>query len=166
VVALAQLHTLTLSVQAVSRRGNSAYITVCPNIIPNGLSPTQRSSFFLVVPASADKNNVAYINQWVSTTNSSCVVVGVNYNTFPTQSAVFLAVNAQVLASSYAAIGYTADASSFVSASVNIGLPASPASLVVPSNVANDQATTSDALTNNQNAKTAFSTLDAQISLA
>ena len=134
VVALAQLKSVTLSISSVTKRGNSAFITVCPNIIPNGLSLTQQNNFFTVVPASADTNNVAYINQWLSTIDSGCVTVGVNYNSFPVQSAVFLAVNAQSLASSYLSIGFTADASSFVSAAVNINLPATPANVVPPSN--------------------------------
>ena len=137
VVALAQLKTVTLSISSVTRRGNSAFITVCPNIIPNGLSSQQVNNFFTVVPASADANNIAYINQWLSLVDTGCVSVGVNYNSFPVQSAVFLAVNAQVLASSYLSIGFTADASSFVSAAVNINLAATPDNVVPPSNANN-----------------------------
>jgi hypothetical protein len=146
VVALAQLKTVTLAISSVTRRGNSAFITVCPNIIPNALSLQQQNNFFTVVPASADTNNIAFINQWLSTVESGCVTVGVNYNTFPVQSAVFLAVNAQVLASSYLSIGYTADASSFVSAAVNINLAATPANVVPPSNAAATAATGSSGL--------------------
>ena len=145
IVALAQLRSITLSVSSVTKRGNTAFITVCPNIIPNGLSLTQQNNFFTVVPASADTNNVAYINQWVSTVDNGCVTVGVNYNTFPVQSTVFLAINAQSLASSYLSIGYTADASSFVSAAVNINLAATPANVIPPSNaIFNTASSTSD----------------------
>jgi hypothetical protein len=137
VLALAQLNNVNLTISSVTKRGNTAYITVCPNIVPNGLSPQQQGSFFTVVPAAADQGNIAYINQWLSTVNPGCVTVGVNYNAFPAQSAVFLAVNAQILASSYLSIGYTASASSFVSASININLPATPANVVPPSNAIN-----------------------------
>jgi len=106
------------------------------------LSLQQQNNFFTVVPASADTNNVAYINQWLSSVDSGCVTVGVNYNSFPVQSAVFLAVNAQSLASSYLSIGYTADASSFVSAGININLPATPANVIPPSNAVNNNADT------------------------
>ena len=142
VKTLAQLKTLTLAIKSATKRGNTAYITVCPNILPNGLSPQQQNNFFTVVPATADKSNVAYVNQWLSIVDQGCVTVGVNYNTFPVQSAVFLAINAQLLASSYLSIGYTADASSFVSAAVNINLPETPSSVVPPSNAAAATAST------------------------
>jgi hypothetical protein len=128
VVVTAQLQKVTISVKSVSRRDNVAFITVGLNIIPNGLSPSQKNAFFLVVPNTGDK--VSYVNQWQSDAND--VIVAVTYATFPTQTAVFLSVNAQQLASSYSSIGYTADASSFVSAAVNIGLATAPASLTIP----------------------------------
>jgi hypothetical protein len=113
----------------VSKRDNVAFITVGLNIIPNGLSPTQKNAFFLVVPNSGDK--VSYVNQWQADANN--VIVAVTYATFPTQTAIFLAINAQQLASAYSSIGYTADSSSFVSGAVNIGLSAAPSSLIIPS---------------------------------
>ena len=134
VKAIGQLQSLKLQIKSTSKRGNSAFITVCPNIIPNGLSPQQKNNFFTVVPAKADQANVAYINQWLSTVDSGCVTVAINYNSFPAQSAVFLAVNAQLLASTYLSIGYKADASSFVSAAVNINLPQTPANVIPPTN--------------------------------
>lgn len=149
---LAQLKSLALSIKSVTKRGNTAFITVCPTIIPNGLSSQQQNNFFTVVPATSDKDNVAFVNQWLSTVDSGCVTVGVNYNTFPTQSAVFLAVNAQLLASTYLSIGFSADSSSFVSAAVNINLPATPAAVVPPSNsiniAANSMATVNPILSN------------------
>ena len=42
-------------------------------------------------------------------------------------------MNAQQVASSYASIGYAADSTTFVSASINAGLALAPASLTVPS---------------------------------
>lgn len=119
--------------KSVYKRDNIAFVTVGLNIIPNGLSPTQKNSFFLVVPNTGDK--ISYVNQWQVDANT--VTVAVTYATFPTQTAVFLAVNAQLLSNSYSSIGYTADASSFVSASINIGLAQAPASLIIPSNAAN-----------------------------
>jgi hypothetical protein len=112
----------------VARRDNVAFVTVKLNIVPNGLSPTQKSSFFLVVPNQGDKIN--FVNQWQVDANT--FTVAITYATFPTQTAVFLAINAQLLANSYTSIGYTADASSFVSASINVGLATAPASLTIP----------------------------------
>lgn len=129
---MTQLKKLTLKVTGVSRRDNVAFVRVQPNIIPNGLSPNQKGNFFLVVPNSGDK--ISYVSQWLNPNDPSEVIVAVTYATFPTQSAVFLAVNAQQLANSYSAIGYTADASSFVSAAVTVGLPAAPSTLTIPNN--------------------------------
>ena len=142
VKAIGQLQSLKLQIKSTSKRGNSAFITVCPNIIPNGLSPQQKNSFFTVIPSKADQANVAYINQWLSTIDSGCVTVAINYNSFPAQSAVFLAVNAQLLASTYMSIGYKADASSFVSAAVNINLPQTPANVIPPANAVATKALT------------------------
>lgn len=129
VLTTTQLQKVTLSVKNVSKRDNVAFITVGLNIIPNGLSPSQKNTFFLVVPNSGDK--VSYVNQWQ--VDASNFIVAVTYATFPTQTAVFLAVNGQQVASSYSSIGYTADSSSFVSAAVNIGLAAAPESVKIPS---------------------------------
>jgi hypothetical protein len=115
-------------VKNVCRRNNVAFVTIGVNIIPNGLSPTQKSSFFLVVPNSGDKINFVY--QWQL--DASTFVVAITYATFPTQTAVFLSINSQLLANSYSSIGYNADASSFVSASINVGLSPAPDSLVIP----------------------------------
>jgi len=144
VVAINQLRQLTLTVKSSSRRGNTAFVTVCPSIIPNGLSTQQQNNFFTVVPAAADKANVAYIQQWLSTVDTGCVTVGINYNTFPSQSAVYIAVNAQLLANTYISIGYTADsASSYVSATISTNLPTTPSAVVPPSNAAFAQASSS-----------------------
>jgi hypothetical protein len=128
-VTTTQLQKVILSVKNVCKRDNIAFITVGLNIIPNGLSPSQKNAFFLVVPNSGDK--VSYVNQWQ--VDGSNFIVAVTYATFPTQTAVFLAVNGQQLASSYSSIGYTADSSSFVSAAVNVGLAPAPNTLTVPS---------------------------------
>lgn len=130
-----QLKKLTLKINSVSRRDNVAFIRVEPNIIPNGLSPTQRGSFFLVVPNSGDR--ITFVNQWINPENPAEVLVAVTYASFPTQSAVFLAVNAQQLASSYSAIGFSADASSFVSAVVTLSTPTAPSSLQIPTSSIN-----------------------------
>ena len=132
---------MSLTLKSTSKRGNTAFVTVCPNIIPNGLSPQQRNNFFTVVPIKADQANVAFINQWLSTVDTGCVSVAINYNSFPAQSAVFLAINAQLMASSYMSIGYKADTTSFVSAPININMPETPANVVPPSNAAATLAT-------------------------
>ncbi len=143
VVVVAQLQKTVLTVKNVCRRNNVAFVTVGLNIIPNGLSPTQKSSFFLVVPNGKDKINFVY--QWQLDANT--FVVAITYDTFPTQTAVFLSINSQLLASSYSSIGYNADASSFVSASINIGLAPAPDSLTIPAaataNIASDKSTLS-----------------------
>lgn len=146
VKTIGQLSALTLKIKSSSKRGNSAFVTVCPNIIPNGLSLQQQNNFFIVMPATADQSNVAYINQWLSTVDSGCVTVGINYSKFPTQSVVYLAVNAEILASSYTSIGYKADATSFVSASININLPTTPNTVFPPSNAVNSGASSTGAL--------------------
>lgn len=136
VVTVAQLQKVTLSVTNVARRDNIAFVTVKLNIVPNGLSPTQKSSFFLVVPNQGDM--ISYVNQWQ--VDATSFTVAITYATFPTQTAVFLAINAQLLANSYTSIGYTADASSFVSASINVGLATAPSSLVIPASTSAIQA--------------------------
>ena len=136
VKAIGKLESLSLTLKSTSKRGNTAFVTVCPNIIPNGLSPQQKNNFFTVVPIKADQANVAYINQWLSTVDTGCVSVAINYNSFPAQSAVFLAINAQLMASSYMSIGYKADTASYVSAPININMPETPANVVPPSNAA------------------------------
>jgi hypothetical protein len=129
-------------VKNVCRRNNVAFVTIGLNIIPNGLSPTQRASFFLVVPNGKDTINFVY--QWQL--DPQTYVVAITYATFPTQTAVFLSINSQLLASSYSAIGYNADTSSFVSASINVGLSPAPDSLVIPSTTSAVEANTASGL--------------------
>jgi hypothetical protein len=130
VVTLSQLQKVVLTVQNVCRRDNVAFVTVCPNILPNGLTVAQKNNFFQVVPNQNDK--VTLVNQFISSTSPNCVVVAVTYAGFPTQSSLFLTVNSVQLASAYASIGYTTDSSTFVSASINVGLNAAPATLTIP----------------------------------
>ena len=139
VKTLAQLQQLKLTIKSVTKRGNTAFITIKPSIIPNGLSPQQQNNFFTVVPAAADKANIAFVNQWLSTVEQGAVTIAVNYNSLPLKSAVFIAINGQLLTSSYSSIGYNADASSFVSAAVNINLPATPDNVFPPNNAINSR---------------------------
>lgn len=138
VVTLNKLQKVVLTVQNVCRRDNVAFVTVCPNILPNGLTVAQRNNFFQVVPNQNDK--VTLVNQFISSTSPNCVVVAVTYATFPTQSSLFLTVNSVQLASAYSSIGYTTDSSTFVSASINVGLNAAPATLTIPANADNANA--------------------------
>jgi len=62
VVANAQLQRVALTIKNVCRRDSTVFITIGLNIIPNGLSPTQRNNFFLVVPNTGDRVN--FVNQW------------------------------------------------------------------------------------------------------
>jgi hypothetical protein len=131
-----------MTLSSVSRRSNTAFVTVCLNIVPNGLTNAQINQFFLVIPNTNDV--VTSVNQWISSDNSKCVVAAVNYQTFPTSSAVFLAVNAQLLANSYSSIGYTADGTSFISASVSINSPQAPSTLTIPATASNSVASNSN----------------------
>jgi len=137
-----QLQTVKMTLSSVSRRSNTAFVTVCLNIVPNGLTNAQINQFFLVIPNTNDV--VTSVNQWISSDNSKCVVAAVNYQTFPTSSAVFLAVNAQLLANSYSSIGYTADGTSFISASVSINSPQAPSTLTIPATASNSVASNSN----------------------
>ena len=128
VAAVAKLQKIDISILNVCRRENIAIVSIRLNIIPNGLSPIQRSNFFLIVPSSGDK--VSFVNQWQP--DSTTVMVAINYAQFPLKSTAYLAINARQLASSYASIGYTADSNSFVSASISTNNANCPSSLVVP----------------------------------
>jgi len=112
----------------VCRRNNIAIVSINLNIIPNGLAPSQKSNFFLVVPSSGDK--VSFVNQWQPDSNT--VMVAINFAEFPLKSTAYLAINAKQLASSYASIGYTADSTSFVSASISNNNANCPSSLNIP----------------------------------
>lgn len=130
VLGSGQLTALTLNIVSVTRRDNTAFIIVGLNVVPNGLTTAQASKFFLVVPNKGD--NCTYINQWIGS-DPNTVVVAATYQNFPLQSALFLAVNAQILAQTYASIGYTANSNSFVSATISQNLGAAPAYLNTPS---------------------------------
>lgn len=128
IVAVAKLQKINMAILNVCRRNNVAIVSINLNIIPNGLSPSQRSNFFLVVPSSGDK--VSFVNQWQP--DATTFMVAINYAEYPLRSTAYLAINAKQLASAYASIGYTADSSSFVSASVSGNNANCPASLVIP----------------------------------
>lgn len=128
IVTAAQLQKIKISILNVCRRNNVAIISLNLNILPNGLSPLQKSNFFLVIPSSGDK--VSFVNQWQPDANT--VMVAINYAEYPLKSTAYLAINAKQLAPSYASIGYTADSNSFVSASVNGNNANCPSSLQIP----------------------------------
>jgi hypothetical protein len=110
------------------------------SIIPNGLSNDQKNKFFIVIPSAND--SVAFINQWLSTTEANTVIVAIQYNTVPQMSTVFLALNAAILSSSLANVGFVANENSFLSVYVNSNIGLAPVSLVIPSSATNSIANT------------------------
>lgn len=116
---------------ALSRRGSTVFVSVKLSIIPNGLSNDQKNSFFTVVPSINDKVNK--VNQWISSTDANTVIVAVDYATFPTStSTLFIAINAAILSTSYANVGYTATENSFLSVVISNSISTAPSTLTVP----------------------------------
>jgi hypothetical protein len=95
------------------------------------LSSDQKNSFFVVVPSVNDKVNK--VNQWISATDANTVIVAVDYATFPSStSTLFIGINANILSSSFANVGYTATENSFLSVVVSNSIAQAPAGLAVP----------------------------------
>ncbi len=69
VISSIQLKPLTLNVKTVSKRGSTVFVTIRLNIIPNGLTETQKSKFFYVLLNKGDTSQ--YVNQWISTSSSN-----------------------------------------------------------------------------------------------
>lgn len=92
---------------ALSRRAATVFVSVRLSIIPNGLSNEQKNSMFVVVPSVTDKVN--RVNQWISTSDANTVIIAVEHATFPTStSTLFVGLNANILSSSLASVGFTA----------------------------------------------------------
>jgi hypothetical protein len=62
------------------------------------------------------------------------VIIAVTYSTIPNQSILFFAINAQFLSASYANIGYTANANSYISVNINNSIPDASPTLAIPIN--------------------------------
>lgn len=107
------------------------FVSVKLSIIPNGLSNEQKSSFFVVVPSINDKVN--RVNQWISTLDANTVIVAVEYANFPVStSTLFVGINANILGSSFANVGYTATENSFLSVVVSNSISTAPSTLTIP----------------------------------
>ncbi len=131
VLRVSNLKEVQITQSALSRRANTIFISVKLSIIPNGLSNEQKNGFFIVVPSTNDKVNK--VNQWISTTDANTVIIAVEYASFPAStSTLFIAINAAILSSSFANVGYTATENSFLSVIVSGSIATAPASLGVP----------------------------------
>lgn len=133
---VANLKEITMTQTAVSRRNNTVFVTIRTSIIPNGLSSEQQNGFFIVVASANDKINK--VNQWISTTEPNTVMVAVEYASYPvTTSTLFVTLNAGLLSTSLANIGYTATENSFLSVVVGNGIATAPATLMIPASATN-----------------------------
>ena len=107
------------------------FVSVKLSIIPNGLSNEQKNAFFVVVPSVNDKVNK--VNQWISTSDVNTVIVAVDYATFPAStSTLFVGLNANILSSSFANVGYTATDNSFLSVVISNSISVAPSTLNIP----------------------------------
>ena len=69
-------------------------------------------------------------------------MIAVDYATFPaTASTLFIALNAGLLSSSLANVGFTASENSFLSVAISNSIAQAPATLVVPAGATNSQGT-------------------------
>lgn len=131
VLKLANLKEVTMTQSALSRRGTTVFVSVKLSVIPNGLSNDQKNAFFIVVPSVNDQVNK--VNQWISTTDTNTVIIAIEYATFPSStSTLFVGLNANILSSSLASVGYTATDNSFLSVVISNSIATAPSTLVVP----------------------------------
>jgi len=125
-------------VSSVLRRSNTVFVSLRLNIIPNGLSNEQKNNFFIVIASENDK--VSKVNQFLSQTDPNTVIVAVEYSQYPsTISSLFIAQNAVLLSSSYAAIGFRPALTGYLPVTVSSGLNQAPASLIIPQGVTNNR---------------------------
>jgi hypothetical protein len=123
----------------IYRNGATVFVSVKLTIIPAGLSSAQQNSFFVVIPSTSDK--VVKVNQWLSTTDANTVVVAVQYQNFPAStSTLFIALNAAILSTSYANVGYTATENSFLSVVISSSIAPAPSTLTIPATATNSAA--------------------------
>lgn len=141
VIQLTNLQTITLTQTSISKRGNTVFISIRLPIIPNGLTSAQQNSFFIVIPSAND--TVVLVNQWLDTTDNTLAWVAIQYATIPTLSTVFITINAQLLATAFANVGYIAG-DNFLSVSISQSVATTPASVQIPASATNAQANTAD----------------------
>lgn len=144
---VANLREITITQTAVSRRNNTVFVTIRTSIIPNGLSSEQQNGFFIVVASANDRIN--RVNQWISTTEQNTMIVAVEYASYPvTTSTLFIALNAGLLSTSLANVGFTATENSFLSVVISNGIAIAPVTLNIPASATNSVATSPTRLGN------------------
>jgi hypothetical protein len=148
VVILTNLKTITLTQVSITQRNPTVFVSIRLPLIPNGLTAAQQNAFFLVIPSASDK--VVKVNQWLDTTDSTLAWVAVQYATIPTSSTLFLTLNSQILATSFANVGYTAG-NNFLALSISSAIGATPSSVQIPASATNsnsDKASSLGAISN------------------
>jgi hypothetical protein len=125
---------VTLAQSSISKRDSTVFISIKLSLIPNGLTSAQINSFFIVVPSVAD--TVVKINQWQDTSDNTVAWIAIQYNPIPTLSTAFITINAQILAASYANVGYTAG-DNFLAVSVSQAIATTPSSVIIPASATN-----------------------------
>jgi hypothetical protein len=127
---------------ALSRRNNTVFVTIRTSIIPNGLTREQQNGFFTVVASANDR--ISRVNQWAGA-EANTVIVAVEYASFPVStSTLFVALNAGLLSTSLANVGFTASENSFLSVVISNGIATAPSTLMVPASATNNAAASLD----------------------
>lgn len=151
VVALSNLKTVTLAQSSISKRDTTVFISIKLSLIPNGLTSTQINSFFIVVPSIAD--TVVKTNQWQDASDNTVAWIAIQYNQIPTLSTAFITINAQILANSYANVGYTAG-DNFLAVSISQAIATTPSSVNIPASATNSNADPASKIPAGKNALT------------
>lgn len=142
VLRVANLREITMTQTALSRRINTVFVTIRTSIIPNGLTREQQNGFFTVVASANDR--ISRVNQWAGA-EANTVIVAVEYASFPVStSTLFVALNAGLLSTSLANVGYTASENSFLSVVISNGIATAPSTLMVPASATNNAASSLD----------------------
>jgi len=146
---LSNLQTITLAQSSISKRDTTIFISIKLPLIPNGLTSNQINNFFIVVPSASD--TVVKVNQWQDATDKTVAWVAIQYQSIPSLSTAFITLNAQILASSYANVGYTAG-DNFLAISISQAVGTTPSTVVIPASATNAQAGTGDMISTANNA--------------
>ncbi len=94
-----------IQVETAYKRGSSVIVSLVLPVMPSTLTQDQRNNFF-IVKQSNFVNTIVSITQWVPDINAKRVFVMVNFASIEGSSFLFLSVNASVMGSAYAALGY------------------------------------------------------------
>jgi hypothetical protein len=142
---------VTLAQSSISKRDTTVFISIKLSLIPNGLTSTQINSFFIVVPSIAD--TVVKTNQWQDASDNTVAWIAIQYNQIPTLSTAFITINAQILANSYANVGYTAG-DNFLAVSISQAIATTPSSVNIPASATNSNADSASKVPAGKNALT------------